>query len=172
MSLEQKTQIGGHRHRRVRWTFHSGQRQWHAPLRGACHCHSGEARDRLWRGGSRPPISSTQGPSPLVIVSLAGESPRLGSSPAPLFNVVESKRVLAKAINLSCQVTRSPSYLTPRQHEERAACERTRYASAGGALPHRSLLSMSGLDKVGGGPPRTSRRFGRRWSRDRAGPAA
>ena len=49
--------------RRARWTFHSGQRQWHAP---ACHCLSGEARDRLWRSGSRPPISSTHGPSYLV----------------------------------------------------------------------------------------------------------
>jgi len=37
-------EIRGRRHRRARWTFHSGQRQWHAPLSGACHCLSGEAR--------------------------------------------------------------------------------------------------------------------------------
>jgi len=61
----ERGEIGGSRHRRARWTFHSGQRRGHSGRCGVCPRHSGEARDRLWRSGSRPPISSTHGPRPL-----------------------------------------------------------------------------------------------------------
>ena len=52
----ERGEIGGRRHRRARWSIHSGQRRAHSGRCGACARHSGEARDRLWRGGSRPPI--------------------------------------------------------------------------------------------------------------------
>ena len=82
-------------HRRARWTFHSGQRRVHAHEPRSYTRHSGEARDRLWRSGSRPPISSTHGPLPLwpssttatrlTLTALRGGHipPRAGSSAPP-----------------------------------------------------------------------------------------
>ena len=52
----ERGEIEGHRHRRARWSIHSGQKTRHSGRCGACRKHSGEARDRLWRSGSRPPI--------------------------------------------------------------------------------------------------------------------
>ena len=53
-AVPERGEIEGHRHRRARWTFHSGQRPLHSGRYGPCSGHSGEARDRLWRSGSRP----------------------------------------------------------------------------------------------------------------------
>ena len=52
--------VGGSRHRRARWSIHSGQsqRRGHSGRCGVCPRHSGEARDRLWRSGSPPSIST------------------------------------------------------------------------------------------------------------------
>ena len=50
-------EIRGRRHRRARWTFHSGQNRVHAHEPRSYTRLSGEARDRLWRSGSRPRIS-------------------------------------------------------------------------------------------------------------------
>ena len=61
-AVPERGEIGGHRHRRARWTFHSGQRRRHAHELRPCRRLSGEARDRLWRSGSRPSISSSHGP--------------------------------------------------------------------------------------------------------------
>ena len=61
----ERGEIRGHRHRRARWCIHSGQRPLHSRRYGPCSGHSGEVRDRLWRSGSRPSISSTHGPHPL-----------------------------------------------------------------------------------------------------------
>ena len=47
-------QVEGSRHGRARWSIHSGQRRGHSGQCGVCPRHSGEVRDRLWRGGSRP----------------------------------------------------------------------------------------------------------------------
>ena len=63
----ERGEIRGRRHRRARWTFHSGQRPLHSGRYGPCSGHSGEARDRLWRGGSRPPISVNSHPSPVSV---------------------------------------------------------------------------------------------------------
>ena len=57
-------QVEGSRHRRARWTFHSGQRRVHAHEPRSYTRLSGEARDRLWRSGSRPPISPRSGTAP------------------------------------------------------------------------------------------------------------
>ena len=56
-AVPERGEIEGHRHRRARWTFHSGQRRRHAHELRPCRRLSGEARDRLWRSGSRPSIS-------------------------------------------------------------------------------------------------------------------
>ena len=53
----ERGEIRGHRHRRARWSIHSGQRRRHAHEPRLCRRPSGEARDRLWRSGSRPSIS-------------------------------------------------------------------------------------------------------------------
>ena len=84
--LSVRGEIGGRRHRRARWTFHSGQRRRHAHELRPCRRHTGEARDRLWRGGSRPPISSTHGPSPLHAQNRklkSGRAPRASSTTPP-----------------------------------------------------------------------------------------
>ena len=44
--------------------IHSGQRRGHSGRCGVCPRHSGEARDRLWRSGSRPPISVNPASTP------------------------------------------------------------------------------------------------------------
>ena len=66
-----------------RWTFHSGQRPLHSGRYGPCSGHSGEARDRLWRSGSRPPISSTHGPLPLQSMNAVLRSDRQVRHRAP-----------------------------------------------------------------------------------------
>ena len=56
----ERGEIRGHRHRRARWSIHSGRRRGHSGRCGACPRLSGEARDRLdarWVASS--PISST-----------------------------------------------------------------------------------------------------------------
>ena len=63
------TRERGHRHRRaslrrVRWTFHSGQRRLHAHEPRSCSRLSGEARDHLWRSGSCPSISVNPASTP------------------------------------------------------------------------------------------------------------
>ena len=57
-AVPERGEIGGHRHRRARWSIHSGQRRLHAHEPRSCSRLSGEARDRLWRSGSRPRIST------------------------------------------------------------------------------------------------------------------
>ena len=56
-AVPERGEIRGHRHRRARLSIHSGQRPLHSGWYGPCSGHSGEARDRLWRSGSRPSIS-------------------------------------------------------------------------------------------------------------------
>ena len=46
-AVPERGEIEGHRHRRARWTFHSGQKTRHSGRCGACRKLSGEARDRL-----------------------------------------------------------------------------------------------------------------------------
>ena len=53
-----------------RWTFHSRQRRAHSGRSGACARHSGEARDRLWRSGSRPSISVNPASTPFTALDL------------------------------------------------------------------------------------------------------
>ena len=66
-AVPERGEIGGHRHRRARWSIHSGQRRLHAHEPRSCSRLNGEARDRLWRGGSRPPISVNSHPSPVSV---------------------------------------------------------------------------------------------------------
>ena len=46
-AVPERGEIEGHRHRRARWTFHSGQRRGHAHELRSCSRLGGEARDRL-----------------------------------------------------------------------------------------------------------------------------
>ena len=70
-AVPERGEIGGHRHRRARCSIHSGQRPLHSGRYGPCSGHSGEARDRLWRSGSRPPISVNPASTPFRAVGLS-----------------------------------------------------------------------------------------------------
>ena len=66
---------------RVFWTFHSGQRRRHAHELRPCRRLSGEARDRLWRSGSRPSISFNPASTPFIF----GESAEIRRVESPKF---------------------------------------------------------------------------------------
>ena len=98
-AVPERGEIGGRRHRRARWSIHSGQKTRHSGRCGACRQLSGEARDRLWRSGSRPPISSTHGPRPLRwgdvgrYGEMRGDTGSSGSSVRPLGASCDDLRV-------------------------------------------------------------------------------
>ena len=106
-AVPERGEIEGHRHRRARWTFHSGQRRRHAHELRPCRRHSGEARDRLWRSGSRPPISSTHGPLPLCVLCGVGphQVTKCHISQCPSVRMLHPSNHIAHALSLTRNTT-------------------------------------------------------------------
>ena len=113
-AVPERGEIGGHRHRRARWSIHSGQRRAHSGRCGACARHSGEARDRLWRSGSFrvPRLCSTHGPHPLLVRAVSRVGWRLERARGGTRAATGAARALARTVSVSSTTSVRASHTT------------------------------------------------------------
>ena len=123
-------EVRGRRHRRARGIIHSGQRRLHAHEPRSCRRHSGEARDRLWRGGSRSRISVNSSRS--TPFTLVGPS-RLQLPSSERVDVWQWQRERA-SITIGC--------LTPHCFTSRGRVPPSRPQAKGQAADRRELFCL------------------------------